>query len=440
MTGLGAKEWEAEPGKLVQAREQAKAWALREAWRDSGKADHGMYTHIAGKLTKSDGEAPQSAAVKKLLHRIDDDDDWFPGKANYEETGAPALLTGAKRAAIAKSAMTLKKKGVEPTYERVIIACPKAALNPKAKKPFTKFTVFSILAEDCYDDDPCLPWEHKSRFSKAALSPEMRQKRVVFANLAQGFAHNNLWYYNHLVWTDLCSSITPTSEKEANEMALARKGKKGWQSPGSELSSQNLPGKPSSLHQNSWDTMRIWWFPMLCRGKLHVDCFDSSSPGETPQGAVYLVDKVRSAVNVRFQNAASKPDTLFTDRGRGFYMTNSGDIAAEYKGALAQNGFKATMGDNAVMQPGSLQDALLHETAVSWLRLRLSRSTPAKCWQESREAYGRRLKRCCEEVNKECDVESLCKGLRKRMKLLQDRDGDRLKKSRPCDVRQPSAL
>ena len=62
MTGLGAKEWEAEPGKLVQAREQAKAWALREAWRDSGKADHGMCTHIAGKLTKSNGEAPQSAA------------------------------------------------------------------------------------------------------------------------------------------------------------------------------------------------------------------------------------------------------------------------------------------------------------------------------------------------------------------------------------------
>ena len=156
------------------------------------------------------------------------------------------------------------------------------------------------------------------------------------------------------------------------------------------VSASNLvdakPGNPMSLHQTSWDTMRIWWFPLLCRGKLHVDCFDSSFPGETPQGAVYLVDKVRSAVNVRFQNAASKPDTLYTDRGRGFYMTNSGDITAEYKGALAQNGFKATMGDNAVMQPGSLQDALLHETAVSWLRLRLSRSTPAKCWQESREA------------------------------------------------------
>ena len=109
-------------------------------------------------------------------------------------------------------------------------------------------------------------------------------------------------------------------------------------------------------------------------------------------------------------------------------MTNSGAITPEYKGALAQNDFKAITGDNAVTQPGSLQDVLLHETAVSWLRHRLSRSTAAKCWQESREEYARRLKRCCEEVNKECDVEGLCKGLPKRMKLLQDTDGDRLKK------------
>ena len=71
---------------------------------------------------------------------------------------------------------------------------------------------------------------------------------------------------------------------------------------------------------------------------------------------------------------------------------------------------------------------LLHETAASWLRHRLSRSTPAKWWQESREEYGRRLKRCCEEVNKECNVEGLCKGLPERMKLLQEADGDRLKK------------
>ena len=116
-------------------------------------------------------------------------------------------------------------------------------------------------------------------------------------------------------------------------------------------------------------------------------------------------------------------------RGRGQERQDRRHFGSNsFHQALAQNDFKAIMGDNAVMQPGSLQDVLLHETAVSWLRHRLSRSTPAKCWQESREEYARRLKRCCEEGNKECDAEGLCKGLPKRMKLLQDTDGDRLKK------------
>ena len=101
---------EAKSGALP-AREQAKAWALREAWKDSGKAEYGMLTHIAGKLTKTDGQAPQSEAVKKFFAKVDADDEWFPGKADYEKTGAPAALTGPNRAAIARSAMALKKRG-----------------------------------------------------------------------------------------------------------------------------------------------------------------------------------------------------------------------------------------------------------------------------------------------------------------------------------------
>ena len=113
--------------------------------------------------------------------------------------------------------------------------------------------------------------------------------------------------------------------------------------------------------------------------------------------------------------------------GRGFYETNSGSITSEWKEAVAENGFSTFMGDNARKQPGSLQDILLHETAVSWLRKRLERTTPMKCWEESREAYGRRLKRCCEEVNKDCDVEGLCRGFPKRIRLLHDEDGGRLR-------------
>ena len=77
-------------------------------------------------------------------------------------------------------------------------------------------------------------------------------------------------------------------------------------------------------------------------------------------------------------------------------------------------------------QPGSLQDILLHETAVSWLRKRLERSTPKKCWEETREAYMSRLKRCCDDVNRECDVEGLCNGFPKRMRKLAESEGGRL--------------
>ena len=81
--------------------------------------------------------------------------------------------------------------------------------------------------------------------------------------------------------------------------------------------------------------------------------------------------------------------------------------------------------DSALKRPAAI---LLHETAVSWLRKRLEQSTPKKCWEETREAYGRRLKRCCDDINKDCDVEGLCRGFPKRIKLLADSGGDCL----PC--------
>ncbi len=417
---------DAKDGSL-SGREQAKAWALREIWKDSGKTDYGMKAFIAGKLKKKGGGPPSSEAMTQFFDKVDADDDWFPGKGNYENMGAPSMMTGQQRGALARCAMTMKKSGIEPTYGNVVAACPKAALNPKTKRPFSRKTLYAVMQEDCYDDDPCLPWQHKARFSKKALATDMMERRVKFADYVLELRHNANWFFNNLVWTDLCNSIIPLSEKKANQMALARKGNKGWISPGSELSSENLKGHPEALKQKSWNTMRIWWFPMLSRGKLHVDVFDENFAGETAEGAAELVTKVRSALNVRFQSAASQPEFLFTDRGRGFYLPNSGAITSEYKQALADNDLQAFMGDNAVIQPGSMQDVLLHETAVSWLRHRLAQSTPKKCWLETRVEYGRRLKRCCEAVNKDLDVEGLSQGLPKRLRLLKDSEGDRLK-------------
>ena len=229
-----------------------------------------------------------------------------------------------------------------------------------------------------------------------------------------------------MIWTDLCNSILPLTEKKANEQALGRKGKKGWVSEGCELHTQNLRGKQEVIKQKSWDTMKVWWAPFLCRGKLHVEVFDSEFPGEVPEGAAQLVEKVRAAVNIRFQQAASKPDLIFVDRGRGFWATNSGKITAEFKGALRGHGLRTFMGDDAGKQPGSLQEVLLHETAVAWIRRRLACTVPVNCWEETREEYGTRLKRCCEHINNEHDVDGLCRGFPKRCKKLDDAKGGRL--------------
>ena len=84
------------------------------------------------------------------------------------------------------------------------------------------------------------------------------------------------------------------------------------------------------------------------------------------------------------------------------------------------------MGDDASIQPGSLQELMLHETSVAWIRHRLAKSVPAKAWEESRDAYATRLKRIVDEINKCHDVEGLCRGFVTRIDKLVDRKGGRL--------------
>ena len=64
----------------LSAREQAKAWALREVWRHEGKPEHGMKAFIAGKLkkfsVKKEGRvAPTASSICKFFAKVDADDD-----------------------------------------------------------------------------------------------------------------------------------------------------------------------------------------------------------------------------------------------------------------------------------------------------------------------------------------------------------------------------
>ena len=57
------------------------------------------------------------------------------------------------------------------------------------------------------------------------------------------------------------------------------------------------------------------------------------------------------------------------------------------------------MGDNAIVQPGHMQEVLLHETAVLWIRLRLASTVPNKAWLETKEQYASRLRTDVGNIN-----------------------------------------
>ena len=96
------------------------------------------------------------------------------------------------------------------------------------------------------------------------------------------------------------------------------------------------------LKLNSSDTMRIWWVPILARGKLHIEHLPDTFPGETQEGAECMVARVKAALRARWPGSA--PKLLFTDRGNGFYNAGTGAITDKYRQALQQHGLEAFFG------------------------------------------------------------------------------------------------
>ena len=415
-------------------QEQSRAWALREVYREMGVPEKKLCTKVAQKLVKVGGgkkgkkgsDRPTPRAVLKLFSKMDNDDDWFPGKVE-EGGGRKQALSPLAKSVIARSAMTIKRKGGEPTYKRMVGTCPDAVKNPSTNRPVDKKRVYNVFETQCYDDGADKPWKHRKKLTKTALPDPVIKKRLKWHDFMVGLGHTGDWYYKNMIWIDLCNDIIPTSEKKATEMALARKGGKGWISPGTQEFSRNLQGKKESLKQKSWNTYKIWWMPVLCRGKLHIEVFNEEFPGECAPGAQQAVEKLASILNLRFPNQ-SKPKIVMTDRGRGFYHPPTGKITKEYKAGLQHVGLKAFMGDDASAQPGTMGDLMLHETSVAWIRKLMGERTPARAWQETREEFKSRIQAVARHINAKFDVENLCWEVPDRLKELKDRKGDKLKK------------
>ena len=176
--------------------------------------------------------------------------------------------------------MAMKERDEEPTYPALVAANKKAALNPTTQRPVDKKQVYTILRERCYDDanDPSDTWTHDTRASESALTEGEMAARYTWGKKMKAKNHRPDWLYKKVIWTDICSTILARSKKRNREQTLARKGKKGWGSKKSTLKNKNLKGKKTALKQNSWDSIRVWWAPVLMRGKLHVELLGEDFP------------------------------------------------------------------------------------------------------------------------------------------------------------------
>ena len=417
----------------MSGQTQAKAWALRGVWKDEhGEKTYGMLTHIASKLytitpPRKKKEHPSSQALGQLFDKMDNDQEWFPGKSDQARYGPAPALNGTNQGIIARSAMTMKESGKEVTYPQIVAHNPKACVNPATNRPVHKKQIYKVLKRRCHDDpnDPEDKWVHDYRLSKKALTVPQIQARYKWALELEGDILRPQWCHQHLIWTDICNSILPRTENMHNKQVVARKGRKGWGSKKTKKKSKNLQGEQHPIKQNQWGTIKVWWAPVLARGKLHIEILGTGFPGEVAAGAAILVGQIRKVVDRRFPGPG-KPKILFVDRGQGFYHKMGGKITPQFKAALRENSLKAYYGDDAKAQPGKLQELMLHETAVAWIRHQEEQTRPKEPWLESVADYTSRMKGVAQDINSRLKVHGLCRAFPKRVTKLIEAEGDRI--------------
>ena len=155
---------------------EARAWALREMWREARKSDRGMLSYIGRKVvTYKEGGAgchPSPSAISQFFAKVDGDPDWFPGKSGRTKSGPASVLTPTKQAAVARTAMNLKKRKREPTYANAVAQNRDALTNPETGEPVDKNMYYKILRHGCCDnpENEEDTWANMVVLSKNALT------------------------------------------------------------------------------------------------------------------------------------------------------------------------------------------------------------------------------------------------------------------------------
>ena len=169
-----------------------------------------------------------------------------PGKNHRKTYGPRSVISPTKQAAVARTAMNLKKRGGEPTYAAAVAQNREALTNPATGEPVHKKRYYQIISSRCYDEpvDKKDTWRNRRRYSKNALIGTERKERHLWADGMLAKKLNMQWWSTHVVWTDICNTLLPRSCRRSEQMAMARKGGRGWSSVSTAMQSQNLGAPP----------------------------------------------------------------------------------------------------------------------------------------------------------------------------------------------------
>ena len=74
-----------------------------------------------------------------------------------------------------------------------------------------------------------------------------------------------------------------------------------------------------------------------------------------------------------------------------------------------------------------LADLMLHETAVAWIRKKEAVCRSSEPWNETVPEFSARMRQIVADINNDFGVEGLCRQLPKRLQMLVDSEGDRLR-------------
>ena len=407
---------------------QAQAFALSRV--SEKRALNLTDPEIAEEVFMIGGGHPSRESIRKLRDKFASDPQWYPGKeqGGASAAGRPKVISGSQQHAIAKCAMHLKAKGLEPSVSSVMARCPKATVNPTTDQPYTSKVITAVFKTKCYDTTPDMPWQHLQPLQKTALSPELKEARLVWAGVMLDKQHTAKWYFDNSIWVDPCTSSIPGFPKTAFGHKQATYGRaKRWMSANSRGQSRNMRASPYAGKQTQWFDRKVWWSIVLCRGNVHIEAMPQGWT-QTGEGQAYMFALLPGILQSLLGDVEPLPSVLFTDRGPGFYHPSTGNICPEYLEALHDHGFQPWAGERSKWQPPDIADVLLHETVASWIRYYMKQH-PLKLGQNTDNNEARlckQLQGVVDHINSHHAVSRLCQDLPKWQQGLFDSGGDRL--------------